>query len=294
LIEPIGQPIAATQIYILDGQRRPVPPGTAGEIYIGGAGVARGDLNRPELTAERFLFDPFSADPTSRMYRTGDIGRLGADGNLEYQGRNDQQIKLRGFRIELGEIEAQLSHHPSVAEAAVVVREQAAGDPHLVAYFVPRGAGPQARIPELRRYLVDRLPEYMIPAVWVTLRQMPLTQNGKIDRRSLPDPRGRPEALGEYVSPSTATERALTAIWSRLLQVDQVGTRDHFIEIGGHSLHAMQLTAEIAAQLEVRLSVIEILQLGTVERLAGLIDSQRSAVQATMGSEVGEYEAGVV
>ena len=240
-IPTIGRPIANTRIYILDACRLPVPIGVAGEIYIGGAGVARGYLNRPELTAERFVEDPFCADPKGRMYRTGDLGRWRVEGDIEYLGRNDQQVKIRGFRIELGEIEAQLGRREDVKEVVVLAREDVPGEKRLVAYVVPRLTSAAPGVEELRTYLVGMLPEYMVPAAFVMLERLPLTPNGKLDRKALPAPE-----LGAYVSrryeaPRGELEEILAGIWQDLLHVERVGRQDNFFELGGHSLLVVQM-----------------------------------------------------
>ncbi|HEX8361031.1 MAG TPA: amino acid adenylation domain-containing protein, partial [Longimicrobium sp.] len=229
----VGRPVANTRVYITDAHGEPVPAGVAGEILIGGAGVARGYLNRPELTAERFLDDPFHG---GRMYRTGDLGRWLPDGSIEFLGRNDGQVKVRGHRIELGEVEARLEEHAEVREAVVMAREDVPGDVRLVAYYVG-GAGADA----LRSHLAARLPAYMVPAAYVALEAMPLTPNGKTDRRALPAPDG--EAFGErgYEAPQGAAEVALAEIWSELLGVERVGRHDNFFQLGGHSLMAVRL-----------------------------------------------------
>ncbi len=245
---PIGRPIANTKIYILDAQRRPVPIGVAGEIYIGGVGVARGYLNRPELTAQRFEADPFSTDRQARVYRTGDLGRYRTDGNIEFLGRNDDQVKVRGYRIELGEIESQLRAHAGVREAVVVAREEEGGGKRLVGYYVPEGGEEpeteslrESLKESLREHLKGRLPEYMVPAALVRLEALPLTVNGKLDRRALPAPEGEAYVHGEFEEPRGEVEIALAEIWQQLLKVERVGREDNFFKLGGHSLLAVTL-----------------------------------------------------
>ena len=221
--------------------------GVAGELYIGGAGVARGYLNRPDLTAEKFLKDPFVDEPGARMYRTGDLGRWLADGNIEFLGRNDFQVKIRGFRIELGEIEARLLEHPAVREAVVIAREDTPGDKRLVAYYTCRAANaehdsvPTIGAEELRSHLSASLPEYMVPAAYVCLQALPLTPNGKLDRKALPAPEGDAYATRRYEPPLGETETKLAEIWAEVLKLDQVGRHDNFFELGGHSLLAITL-----------------------------------------------------
>ncbi|WP_146742924.1 non-ribosomal peptide synthetase, partial [Lonsdalea populi] len=239
-IPPIGRPLANTRIYILDAQGQPVPLGVAGEIHIGGAGVARGYLHRPELTAERFIPDPFSTTPDARLYKTGDLGRWLPDGNIEYLGRNDFQVKLRGFRIELGEIEARLMQCPGIREAVVIAREDTPGEKRLVAYLQPQ-PGVEVIPADLRRQLGRHLAEYMIPAAFVTLTSFPLTPNGKIDRQALPAPDQTAVATRSYEAPQNEVESALAQIWQDLLGVARVGRHDHFFELGGHSLMAVSL-----------------------------------------------------
>ncbi|OUM04559.1 non-ribosomal peptide synthetase, partial [Pseudomonas syringae] len=236
----IGKPVANTQFYLLDEHQQPVPLGVPGEMYIGGAGVARGYLNRDDLTAERFLNDPFSTGPTARMYRTGDLGRWLADGNIEYLGRNDDQVKIRGFRIELGEIEAKLTRHADVKEAVVMAREDVPGDKRLVAYFTSDGTG-TTDIESLRVHLQSQLPDYMIPAAYVHLDTFPLTPNGKLDRKALPAPDAQALIRRGYEAPQGEVETALAHIWANVLQVERVGRHDHFFELGGHSLLAVKL-----------------------------------------------------
>ncbi|HYH83627.1 MAG TPA: amino acid adenylation domain-containing protein, partial [Longimicrobium sp.] len=234
---PLGRPISNTRVYVLDGAGEPAPAGVAGELHIGGAGVARGYLNRPGLTAERFVPDPFSAEPGARLYRTGDRTRWLADGTVEYLGRTDQQVKVRGFRIEPGEVEARLAEHPSVREAVVMAREDVPGEKRLVAYTV----GDEVDAETLRAHLSGNLPEYMIPAAFVRLDALPLTANGKVDRRALPAPDGTAYGARGYEAPATAMESALAGIWGEVLGVERVGRHDHFFDLGGHSLLAVQL-----------------------------------------------------
>ena len=242
---PIGRPIANARIYVLDVYGEPVPQGAVGEIYIGGAGVARGYLKRPELTSERFVADTYSAKPGARMYRTGDLGRYQPDGNLEFLGRRDQQVKVRGYRIELGEIEARLSEHPEVREAVVVAREGAEGDKRLVGYVTTRpeegGGAASELVSSLRSHLARQLPEYMVPSAFVRLEEFPLTRNGKLDRKALPAPDGESVVSRTYEAPQGEIEETLARLWSELLGVERVGRQDHFFELGGHSLLAVTL-----------------------------------------------------
>ncbi|MCD7041283.1 amino acid adenylation domain-containing protein [Pseudomonas sp. MAFF 311096] len=241
----IGKPIANATVYLLDEQQRPVPLGVAGELYVGGKGVARGYLNRPEMTAERFLHDPFNA---GRMYRTGDLARWLPDGNLEYLGRNDDQVKIRGMRIELGEIEAQLNQLAGIQEAVVLVREE-----RLVAYFTENRQLDPLVVAELRAHLVAHLPDYMVPVAYVKLDALPLTANGKLDRKALPAPDMAAVFTREYAAPEREIENVLAQIWADVLQVERVGRRDHFFELGGHSLLAMRMVSQIRQRLGVEL-----------------------------------------
>ncbi|MBM7127917.1 amino acid adenylation domain-containing protein [Dyella mobilis] len=258
--ESIGRPIANTRIYLLDAHGQPVPLGVVGELYIGGAGVARGYLNRPDLTAERFLDDPYSPHADARMYRTGDLARYLPDGNLEFLGRNDHQVKIRGFRIELGEIEARLAEHPQVREAVVLAREDVPGDKRLVAYVTVNDAGSEASklIASLRAYLSSRLPDYMQPSAFVALATLPLTPNGKLDRGAFPAPDHEAYALHAYEPPQGEVEEELAAIWEELLGVDRIGRHDDFFESGGHSILAMRLLnyVENAFDITVNLSTL--------------------------------------
>ena len=270
----IGRPIANTRTYIVDLRFHPVPPGVTGELYIGGLGLARGYLNRPELTAERFVPDPFGEEG-GRLYRTGDLARYRADGEIEFLGRADHQVKIRGFRIEIGEIEEALRAHPTVREAVVVAREDAPGEKRLVAYLA---FGEQtARIAELREFLRRTLPEHMIPALVVPLRALPRTLNGKVDRRALPSPgESRPELSATYVAPVDATEERLVALWEEVLQMSPVGVEDDFFELGGHSILAARLFARIARVFHRDLSPTVLFHASTVREVAGLLREKPS------------------
>ncbi|HVH13707.1 MAG TPA: amino acid adenylation domain-containing protein, partial [Longimicrobium sp.] len=239
---PIGRPVANVRVYLLDGAGEPVPRGTAGELHVGGATVGRGYWRRAALTAERFVPDPFGAEPGARLYRTGDLARWNAQGALEFAGRVDAQVKVRGFRIELGEIETRLLEHPAVEEAVVVAREDdGVAAKRLVAYWVGGAVEPEA----LRAHLLERLPDYMVPAAYVHLPALPLNPNGKVDRRALPAPEGDAFARRGYEPPVGETETALAEIWAEVLGIDRVGRNDGFFELGGHSLLAVTLIARM-------------------------------------------------
>ncbi|MDX7490007.1 non-ribosomal peptide synthetase [Serratia marcescens] len=245
---PIGKPIGNTRAYLLDARGRPVPMGAVGELHIGGVGVALGYLNRPELTAQRFLSDPFNPVGGGRMYRTGDLARYLPDGSLEYQGRCDQQIKLRGFRIEPGEIEVQLAASPWVREAVVQVCSTE-HHPRLVAWIVPTADVDHSALQgQLRAYLSERLPEYMVPSAYVWLDALPLTANGKLDRRALPEPERAAVGTREYAAPQGETETTLARVWCELLEIGQIGRHDNFFELGGHSLLAVRLSSQLRQQ----------------------------------------------
>ncbi|AIY42364.1 Peptide synthetase [Collimonas arenae] len=261
---PIGRPLANTEVYLLDAQGEPVPVGVAGEIYIGGAGVACGYLNRAELTAERFVADRFSGRPGALLYRTGDLGRWQADGNLVHLGRNDFQVKIRGFRIELGEIEARLVTHPAIREAVVIAREDKQGDKRLVAYIVTDEDGDAEA---LRSHLSAGMPEYMVPAAYVRLAALPLTPNGKLDRKSLPAPDTDAYAVAGYLAPEGEIESALAEIWSELLQIPQVGRHDNFFALGGHSLSILQVVT-LLKKKGARISASDVFTYPTVAALA--------------------------
>jgi acyl carrier protein len=272
---PLGRPIDNTQTYVLDGHLEPVPIGAAGEIYIGGKGLARGYLWRPELTAEEFTPHPFSKVPGARLYRTGDLGRYLPDGNIEFLGRIDNQVKLRGYRIELGEIEAVLGQHPMVQSSVVVVREDAPGNKRLVAYVVTQ-PGESFDAAEVRKYLKQKLPEYMIPSALVLLDELPLTPNGKVDRKALPAPdQDRPELGNVYQAPRTLIEETLASIWSELLKVDQVGIHDNFFDLGGHSLLATQVVSRVRDQFKIELPLRCLFESPTIEQMTAAIVEQR-------------------
>ena len=267
---PIGRPIANTRVYILDAHGEPVPIGVTGELYIGGAGVARGYLNRPELTAERFLRDPFSRQPGARMYRTGDLARWLPDGNIEFLGRNDFQVKLRGFRIELGEVEARLKEDPRVRDAVVVARQDTPGDTRLVAYYTLTDEQTSVDAGDLRSQISAALPEYMIPAAFVPLDTFPLTANGKLDRKALPSPE---DSLRGYEAPQGELETVLAAVWAEVLKLDRVGRHDNFFELGGHSLLALRVIAKLRQALGVELTIADLFNRPKLADLAGILQS---------------------
>jgi amino acid adenylation domain-containing protein len=270
---PIGSRIPDLRIYILDESGEPVPVGVAGELHVGGAGVARGYLNRPELTLERFVADPFVADGKARMYRTGDVGRWLADGTIEFLGRNDLQVKIRGFRIELGEIEARLTEHGAVRDVVVIAREDTPGDKRLVAYYTAERTGTAARPDVLRAHLCAKLPEYMVPAAYVRLDSLPLTANGKLDRKALPPPEvdAYPLRSDEIEAPADHFEARLRDIFCSVLGLSEAGVDDDFFELGGHSLNAVQLFHEINISFNLTLPLATLFHAPTVRRMAAII-----------------------
>ncbi len=276
-IPTIGRPIANTQIHILDEEMRPVPVATPGEIYIGGAGVARGYLNRPDLTAEKFVGDPFRAEPDARLYRSGDLGRYLPDGRIAFLGRIDGQVKIRGYRIETGEVAAVLTQHPAVQASVVVAREDRPGDRRLVAYVVPRcGAEPTQR--QLVATLTAALPDYMIPAAFVTLGELPLMASGKVDLAALPAPTDT-NTLGErtFGAPRTPIEERLGAILAELLSLDRVGVGENFFLLGGHSLLGAQVLARVREGFGVALSLRTLFAGPTIEALAANVERELGA-----------------
>ncbi|WP_143707518.1 non-ribosomal peptide synthetase, partial [Xenorhabdus ehlersii] len=266
---PIGYPLPNTRIYILDTQSQPVPIGVSGEIHIAGAGVARGYLNRPDLTAEKFVADPFSARPDARMYKTGDLGRWLPNGTIEYLGRNDFQVKLRGFRIELGEIEAQLAACEGVSDAVVIAREEDTGDKRLIAYVIPE-TGMTLSPAELRKQLSTRLMEHMLPSAFVMLGAFPMSANGKLNRKALPAPDRSAIVNREYEVPQGETEQTLAVVWQSLLNVEQVGRQDNFFELGGHSLLVVNLIEQLRLH-DLSLDVNAVFSAPTLAAMSALI-----------------------
>jgi hypothetical protein len=274
----IGRALPGWCVYLLDEQQQPAPVGVPAEIYVGGAGVARGYLGRPDLTAARFVPDPFGAQPGARLYRSGDLGRWLPEGVCEYLGRADQQVKLRGYRIEPGEIESALRRQPEVGDAVVVLREDEPDARRLVAYLAP---APGAQVPSadvLQRRLRLDLPDYMVPAAFVALAALPLTANGKVDRRALPAPAGeRPDLSATYVAPRTELEQTLARAWAEVLGLQQVGVHDNFFDLGGASLSALAIMEKLSAA-GVPMQVIDPLQVFEYQTVAEL-------AQALLGGE---------
>jgi amino acid adenylation domain-containing protein len=288
----IGKVIPGARIYILDPYREPVPVGIAGEIYIGGAGVARGYLHRAALTAERFVRDPYSSQPEARMYKTGDLGRWRADGTIEYLGRNDQQVKIRGYRIELDEIQSQLIRHAEIKEAVLSVREEVAGEKRLVAYIVARDRQSVPSVEALRAHLKAVLPEFMVPSAFVMLERLPLTPNGKLDRKALPAPDVGAYATRQYEAPEGEVEEILAGIWQSLLQVQRVGRQDNFFELGGHSLLAMQVATRIQLTFAIEVPIRAVFECPVLRELSQRVEQIRrieilSGLQS-IGSEAEE------
>lgn len=283
---PIGKPISNTQLYILDRNLQPVPLGVLGEIYLAGVGVASAYLNRPELTAERFIANPFGGPGNERMYRTGDLGRWRTDGNVEFAGRRDRQVKVRGYRIEIGEIETALMQHPSVKQSVVVALGSGAGDKHLVGYVAVSGQDAAALQPrDLRTHLARTLPTYMIPAAFVILDELPLTQNGKIDRAALPKPSLESHARADYEPPQNEVETMLAKLWQDVLKLERVGRNDDFFELGGHSLQGMRLITALAQQLGAQDVHANVFQYPTVAKMTALVRKMQSSTDAQLPSQ---------
>lgn len=273
---PIGRPLANTQTYILDRYMQPVPIGVSGELHLGGVQIARGYLNRPDLTVEKFLPDPFSREQGARLYKTGDLCRYFPDGNIEYLGRNDFQVKIRGQRIEIGEIEAVLSQYPAVREVTVLAREDVPGDKRLVAYVVPKHQT-KLDVEQLRDFAREKLPNYMVPSTIVPMEAFPLSSSGKVDRRSLPVPERKRQMDRSYVAPQGESEGILAAIWEELLHVDKVGVRDNFFDLGGHSLLLVKMVPKVEAAFGRKVTIIDLFQRPTIKALAEFLADERKS-----------------
>jgi acyl-coenzyme A synthetase/AMP-(fatty) acid ligase/acyl carrier protein len=269
---PIGRPIGNIRAYVLDKRMYPVPLEVPGELYIGGEGLARGYLNNPDLSAERFAPDPFGPVAGARLYRTGDFARYLADGNIEFLSRTDNQVKIRGYRIELGEVEMILNQHPAIEQAVVTAQGDGLSSNRLVAYVVSR----KERSPfvsELQSFLREKLPDFMVPSAVIFLDSLQLTPSGKIDRRALPEPNSiRPHLQNSYVAPGTSTEKQVAKIWRNLLKLDEVGIHDNFFDLGGHSLLAIQVVARINDEFRIELPLRTLFEQPTVNRLAEQIE----------------------
>ncbi|MBW4625283.1 MAG: amino acid adenylation domain-containing protein [Brasilonema octagenarum HA4186-MV1] len=275
-IVPIGHPIANIQIYLLDQHLNLVPVGVTGEVYIGGVGVGRGYLNSPELTAEKFIPNPFSEQPGTRLYKTGDLARYLPNGEIEYIGRIDHQVKIRGFRIELGEIEASISQHPAVRETVVVVYSDSADSQRLVAYVVSHSEQTLA-ISELRRFLESKLPNYMVPATFIMLEALPLTPNGKVDRKVLPVPDlASPELKAVYQAPQTELEQTIATIWQKALNIENIGIHDNFFELGGHSLLMVKVHSQLRETFKADVSILEMFRYPTISSLAEYLSALKN------------------
>jgi aspartate racemase len=263
---PIGRPVSNTQVYVLDERLQPVPVGAPGELSIGGDGLALGYLNQPELTAQKFVLNPFSDQPGARLYRTGDLARYLADGTIEFLGRMDSQVKILGHRVEPGEVEAALGRHPGVRQAAVVARGDRPGEKQLVAYVTANGEATTSA-PELREFLKSRLPDYMVPSWFVELDSMPLTPNGKVDRAALPAcrPAG---GNGSFSRPRTAIEQQICDVWRKVLGTDRVGVEDNFFDVGGDSLQLLEVHSELEKLFPVKILVTDLFSYTTIDSLA--------------------------
>ncbi|MGD9201016.1 MAG: amino acid adenylation domain-containing protein, partial [Chitinispirillia bacterium] len=275
-IVPIGRPIANIQMFILNDNLELLPIGETGELHIGGIGLARGYLNRPDLTSEKFIPNPFSKDAESKLYKTGDLARYLPDGNIEYLGRIDFQVKIRGFRIELGEIESVLSQHSSIKNCTVMAREDTPGDKRLVAYIV--NDSNQISVSGLQLFLKDKLPDYMIPAIFVSLPSLPLSHNGKIDRKALPKPeKKRPDLAQQYFPPTTGLEKKLEKLWCRLLMIDRVGTDDSYFDLGGNSIQVIQMVSQFQKEHCIEIPIAKVFQYPTIRSLADFIENSEKA-----------------
>jgi hypothetical protein len=284
---PIGKPIQNSQIYLLDEQQMPVPVGVSGEMYIGGDGLARGYRGQPELTAQKFVDSPFAAG--ERLYRTGDLARYLPDGNIEFIGRIDHQVKLRGFRIELNEINEALIDQSQVKESLVLLREDKPGDKHIVAYLVLDADEIEA-LSQIKAALKRRLPDYMLPSAYLLLNKLPLTPNGKVDRKALPKPDFEAMAEQDYVAPQSKSEKQLCQIWQQVLERGKVGIKDNFFDIGGHSLLATRVLSEINAVWSVDTPVRVLFEKQTIAELADYLDNLQEQTDSTP-AVVARFEA---
>jgi amino acid adenylation domain-containing protein len=295
---PIGRPIANTQIYILDSQLQPVPIGVTGEIYIGGNSLARGYLNQPEITAEKFITNPFVNRPNVRIYKTGDAARYLPDGNIEFLGRIDNQVKIRGFRIELGEIEATIRQHSDIEQVVVIVREDVPGEKRIVAYFAPSSesvdtlpATSLQQVKNIREFLQQKLPDYMIPSAFVQIKTFPLTANGKIDQQALPAP-DKASLAGTFVAPRNPIEETLADIWREVIKIEKVGINDNFFELGGHSLLATQVISRLRQAFQISLPLHYLFESPTIADFAVVIAQKLSeqADEVMLADMVAELE----
>ena len=278
---PIGKPLANASLYVLDRNMQPMPVGVPGELHVGGVSLARGYLNRPEMTAARFVKDPFSDDPAGRLYRTGDLVRYRPDGNIEFLGRIDHQVKVHGFRIELGEVEEALRRHEKLQDMVVVARDDPSGGNRLVAFLVSAAEEPPT-VGQLRSFLLETLPDYMVPSAFVYLDALPLTPNGKVDRKALPEVSGeRPELAREYVAPRNELETQLAEMAGILLGLDQVGVEDNFFELGGHSLLAAQFISRVRERLGVEVPLQVLFEKATISGVAAYVQSAQGEEEET-------------
>jgi acyl-coenzyme A synthetase/AMP-(fatty) acid ligase len=286
---PIGRPISNIQTHILDRYMNPVAVGVLGELHIGGVGLARGYRNRAELTAEKFVANPFVKEAGARLYKTGDLARYRADGVIEYAGRMDHQVKIRGFRIELGEIEAVLKQHEAVSECVAVAREDKPGQKRLVAYVL-RHKLANASAMELRNWLKERLPEYTVPAAIVLLEAMPVTANGKLDRGALPAPGARPEQRHTYEAPQTEMEEKLAGIWGEVLKLEHIGAHESFFELGGHSLLATQVISRTREKLRIEVPLLKIFENPVLADFARVVSEIRALPTKTIAPQIRRRE----
>jgi acyl-CoA synthetase (AMP-forming)/AMP-acid ligase II/acyl carrier protein len=290
---PYGKPIQNASYYILNSCLEPCPVGVPGDLYIGGECLCSGYANEPELTASKFLPDPFGGQPGSRIYRTGDLARFFRDGNIEFLGRIDHQVKIRGFRIELGEVESSLAQHPGVRESVVMAWGEKRGEKTLVAYVVPTAEGGPT-VTDLRTFLRDKLPEYMVPSFFLMLDQIPLTANGKVDRRALPAPdNARPGLEESFVGPRTPIEKALVEIWTDVLGINRIGVNDSFFDLGGHSMLATQLVSRARQAFKVNFPLQRLFSAPTIFSMALTIEEAMIAEMEDLPEAVAQMLTGL-